>query len=393
MKKRVLALALCLSMLPLGSVHAAGSAEDPLISESYINGTFIPAVESVVKVMLEDAKDSHSEPISPSTGMVTKELSAGKNIKLGTGQVIILLSGSAEIVKDRGAIVNATMGLEAGSGILYKNHRYIVCEDSAATVKILKSSTVYMSESAEIEDGKIEDSETDGGTQSGNEKPETEPPAVSPAEPSAKPETSPSPTPSESPTPSSPRLPFVDVDPEDWYYDELLFCYENGLIDGMTPTIFGGGNRLTVAESYKLSACLHQLYHATSLFPGNGKPWYKGYVDYCTGFDISCGEFSSYNSAITRRQFAEMLYSALPASELTPINDIPEGSISDISETGEWVDRVYDLYRAGIFTGYTADSLHNEHDFAPDNYISRAEMVSVICRILDDSQRIHFIIE
>lgn len=385
MKKKVLALALCLSLLPWGSVLAAGSAEDPFISESYINGTFIPAVESVVKAMLDALEDGQDEAVSPSTGMLTATLSAGKIIKLSAGQTIIVLSGYAEISKDKGYIVNATMGLEAGSGTLYKNHRYIVCEDSSATVRIFRDSTVYMSENARVEDAA---------------QPSPTPGTVLPTPSSApipSPSSSPSPTPSASPSPSpeasSSPMPFTDVDPSQRCYNDILSVYEKGLIQGLTPTLFGPGNRLTLAESYKLSACLHHLYNATSLFPGNQEPWYKGYTEYCKRFSIAAQFSGSYNAAITRRQLAELIFSALPENKLSPINSIPDGSISDVPTSQQWAEAVYTLYRAGIFTGYTADSVHSAHDFAPDDYITRAEAMAVINRILDASQRVRFTTE
>jgi len=387
LKKRVLAFLLCLSLLPFGSVYAAGSAEDPFISKSYIDGTFIPAVESVVKALLETLKGDSEVTVSPSTGMVTENIPSGKDIVLSSGQSIIILSGSAKISKDKGCIVNATMGLEASSGSLYKNHRYIICEDSAATVHILSSAKVYMSEGAEIKEGSPQ-------TPAPAEPKPSTPPATYPI-PSATPVSTPTPTTTPRPTPSpsvQPTMPFTDIKPGNRYYKAILSIYEKGLINGMTPTLYAPGNDLTLAQALKLAACVHQLHAEGNISLKSGEIWYKTYLDYCLDEGIADSGLSGFNSPITRREFVEIIYNALPESDYKAINIIPEGSIDDVDSDTLWGKKVYTFYRAGILTGVTEDSVNSVHDFLPDDFISRAEAAAVINRMLDDGARIPFVV-
>lgn len=387
MKKRVLALLLCFSLLPFGSVYAAGSAEDPFISKSYIDGTFIPAVESVVKALLETLKGDSEEAVSPSTGMVVGEVSAGKDIVLSAGQSIILLSGSAKISKDKGSIVNATMGLEASSGTIYKNHRYIICEDSAATAHILSDSTVYMSESAEIKDGEPQTA-----------APATPTPSAAPSAPSTTypvPSVTASPTPTPTPAPvqsAAPTMPFTDVKTGNRYYKAISAIYEKGLINGMTPTLFAPGNELSLAQTLKLAACIHQLNAEGSISLESGSIWYESYLNYCLEKGIIDSRPFGINEPVTRREFVEIIYNALPESSYEAINIIPEGSLGDVDAYASWGSKVYKFYRAGILTGVTEDSLHSVHDFVPDDSITRAEAASVINRMLDENARIPFVL-
>lgn len=382
MKRKVLAFLLCISLLPFGSVYAAGTAEDPFISESYIKGTFIPAVENVIKALFDSITSDGEESSAPSTGMITENLPAGKDIVLSSGQSIIILSGYARVSKDKGSIVNATMGLEAESGILYKNHRYIVCEDSSATVHILKASTVYMSENAKIQDTPVQ-----------SPAPET-PVTVTPYPYAPTPSPLPMPTPSPSSTPQAakPAMPFTDIRPGNRYYKSVLCIYEKGLITGMTPTLYAPGNDLSFAEAIKLAACLHQLYNEGSVSLESGSIWYESYLDYCLEKGIVSRKPTEMGSHVTRREFVEIIYNAMPEKEYGAINIIPEGSLGDVDISSVWGEKVYVFYRAGILTGVTKDSVHAVHDFVPEDYISRAEAASLINRMLDEDARIPFVV-
>ncbi len=352
MKKRIISLLLCLAlMLPLGSAYAAGSTQDPLISLSYINGTFVPGMMSAVKAMLSEAmKARFATPASESsTGMVTERIGAGGSIVLRTGQTIILLSGSARISKNSGSIVNATVGGEAGNGAVNPNQRYIACEDSSITINITSDSTVFVSASAEITEG----------------------------------------------SPVVPTSPFTDVLVGEWWYNDIIKAYERGLVNGMTPTTYVPGGQLSIAQAIKLAACMHQLYHYGSISLTNSSTgmWYRSYVDYCLENGIISGEYENYDANATRRQFVEIFHAALPESDYVAINSIPDGAIGDISESGEWVGMVYDFYRAGILTGYTQTPPYNDHDFGAYSSITRAEVATIMNRMFDHSARQSFSIE
>lgn len=353
MKKRFISLLLALTLLLSVPAYAAGSAGDPIISQSYIDGTFIPEMISAVNAAINEAiseflaaLEQEDDGDSPS-GMATLLIAPGGSLELSTGQSIILLSGSARLEILSGSVVNATVGYEAASGALNTAHRYIVCEDSAARVNILSDSTVYVSASAAV-------------------------------------------------TPGDGRVsPFADVQRGAWYFDDVLSAYERGLVNGMSATSYQPGGNLTVAQAIKLAACMHQLYHEGQVTLKNSESggWYLSYLDYALQKGIISDSFDGYDGAATRQTFIEIFFNALPESEYAAINAIPDGSIGDIGTASPWEQMVYTFYRAGILTGYTADSAHNTHDFGPHTTISRAEVATIMNRMFDHSARQTFTIE
>lgn len=172
----------------------------------------------------------------------------------------------------------------------------------------------------------------------------------------------------------------------------MLAAYERGLVNGMSATSYAPGGELTVAQAIKLAACMHQLYHEGEVTLKNSSEghWYLSYLDYALQNGIISDGFDGYNGTATRRVFIEIFYNALPRSEYAAINHIPDGSIGDIGSTSAWEQMVYTFYRAGILTGYTADSAHSAHDFGPDTTISRAEVATIMNRMFDASARQSF---
>ena len=188
MKKRILSFLLCLCLLSgTGTALAAsaGSSGDPLISLSYVENTWKPQVSNVMREILSTALAGVA---SPRNAPGTYAVSAGGSVKLSTGQTILLLSGKARIQIDSGSVVNAAVGAEAVSGSLNLYSRYILCEDSAATVSISEDALVAVSAGAVVTQGQGKFS------------------------------------------------PFTDVKVGAWYYDDVLSAHERGLVNGMTAT-------------------------------------------------------------------------------------------------------------------------------------------------------------
>ncbi|MBE6913291.1 MAG: S-layer homology domain-containing protein, partial [Ruminococcaceae bacterium] len=45
---------------------------------------------------------------------------------------------------------------------------------------------------------------------------------------------------------------FVDVQPDAWYYEDVKYAVENGLINGKTENLFAPASSLTGSEAIKL---------------------------------------------------------------------------------------------------------------------------------------------
>ena len=182
---------------------------------------------------------------------------------------------------------------------------------------------------------------------------------------------------------------FVDVQPDAWYYEDVKYAVENGLINGKTENLFAPDSSLTGSEALKLAACIHQLYVEGSVTLKSGFPWYKPYVEYCKEKGIIADDKNyPIDRPITRGDFVVIFANALPEEAYTQINDIEYGEIPDVEEGREYYEPAYKLYRAGILTG-SGES----HKLFPDNPIVRAEVAAIVTRMVDESRRVKFTFE
>ena len=182
---------------------------------------------------------------------------------------------------------------------------------------------------------------------------------------------------------------FVDVQPDAWYYEDVKYAVENGLINGKTENLFAPASSLTGSEAIKLAACIHQLYVEGSVSLKSGFPWYKPYVDYCKENGI-IAEDKNYplDRPITRGDFVVIFANALPEESYAQINEIEYGVIPDVPAESEYYEPAYKLYRAGILTGSG-----EAHKLFPDNPIIRAEVAAIVTRMVDESRRVQFAFE
>lgn len=149
MKKFALVLSAC-ALLAIVAYAAGGGAEDPLVSLSYLTGTFQQKVEDEVDKTLDSSdaailKDAESGNISTSTATTwTETRLKQKDVLLGdTGTNVLMLAGSSKVTYSSGAVVDATTGSVVPSGTaLTANHRYMVAEDTSAEFTVTSRTAV-----------------------------------------------------------------------------------------------------------------------------------------------------------------------------------------------------------------------------------------------------------
>lgn len=180
------------------------------------------------------------------------------------------------------------------------------------------------------------------------------------------------------------ELPFLDVNPTDWFYADVLQAWKDGLINGMTATSFEPNGQLSLAQAIKLAAVMHQSSTGTKILLANGSPmWYSSYVDYAIANGIiKEGQFTDYERAATRREFAAIFAAALPADKYAAINEIADGRIPDVKEADLYGAEIYKLYRAGILSGNDAAGT-----FAPESNIKRSEVSAIVNRMMHAEAR------
>ncbi len=198
------------------------------------------------------------------------------------------------------------------------------------------------------------------------------------------------------PSPLSPN-PFVDVPAGQWYERNVLVAAAMGLVNGTTATTFSPYNNLTYSQAVKLAACMHQYYTDGKVTLTNSQTgmWYDSYYDYClqngilsASNDTSAPGYGTYYAYaarnISRAAYVQLFANSLPSEAFEAKNNIPDGSIPDVSTSGDYdASSIYTFYRAGICNG--SDDYGT---FNPYNDIKRSEVAAIVVRMMDKTQRV-----
>lgn len=183
---------------------------------------------------------------------------------------------------------------------------------------------------------------------------------------------------------------FTDVKTGDWFYNNVKNAYSMGLIEGKTTTTFNPNDNMTYAEAVTLAARMNQLYYSGKVTLSNSTTgnWYSSYESYA----ISKGIISSAlgnkaNTKITRKDYVDIFYNALPASAYTVRNTVSK--IPDLANNTANA-KVYAFYRAGILTGYANTPGKTNGAFGPNDNIKRSEVATILIRMMDSGTRVYF---
>ena len=154
MKKWKIALAaVCVCFLfSVAYAATAGSADDPLITKSYLDGPFLEQVKTLVdqtvdarKAELEQAAGQNSSGAAAGNVFTVVTLSRGQVLEGDVGCEVMLRIGSATCgTKDSVGLIDTTDGTILGDGeALVTNHLYMVTISTrtvtaaSGTVKVL----------------------------------------------------------------------------------------------------------------------------------------------------------------------------------------------------------------------------------------------------------------
>ena len=182
------------------------------------------------------------------------------------------------------------------------------------------------------------------------------------------------------------KFPFADVPSDSWYYSSVKAAWENGLIDGVTVNEFKPNATLTVAQTIKLAAALHQLDRTGEVSLKNGGAnWYDSYVNYAVTNGIIEKDYANYtkaqmNAPVTRGEFVHIFHGAEEAYKA--INTVADNAIPDVNTTDKFAPEIYEFYRAGILTGSDAKGT-----FHSASTIKRSEAAAILLRMFEASAR------
>ncbi len=182
------------------------------------------------------------------------------------------------------------------------------------------------------------------------------------------------------------KFPFLDVPSDSWYYSSVKAAWENDLIDGVTANEFKPNATLTVAQTIKLAAALHQLDRTGKVSLTNGGAnWYDSYVNYAVTNGIIEKDYANYskaqmNAPVTRGEFVHIFHGAEEAYKA--INTVADNAIPDVKTTDKFAPEIYEFYRAGILTGSDAKGT-----FHSASTIKRSEAAAILLRMFETSAR------
>ncbi len=291
MRNRIIAAVLLAALLVAGlgaALAVPGTAEDPFITLSYLTGTFIPEMESVIQEKVQnstaqiekDALDrlaeltgnymnqTPSEEKLYSDGFLYLPLSRNDSVTLPSGSSLQFHAGRVALSFTSGCLIDVTQGTTVdAAGTLTAGHHYIAAENTSCTVTAL-SDAAYLSVCGNY------DTVLNGVT----------------------------------------YTPFIDIVSTSWYADAVLYAYQNGLVNGMTEITFEPSttvNRAMLATLlFRMAGVEETPADAgyTDIPPGK---WYSDAVNWANAAGIvngyPDGTFQP-SGTLTREQLAVILY-------------------------------------------------------------------------------------
>lgn len=174
--------------------------------------------------------------------------------------------------------------------------------------------------------------------------------------------------------------PFVDVSEKEYYYDAVLWAYENNITAGVDETHFAPENSCTRGQTI------------TFLWRAKGKPeakstdhpfrdldteaYYYDAVLWAYENGITAGKDETHfgpDETVTRGQFVTFLYRAMGEPEYAIKNPF-----SDVSGEAYYYDAVLWAYENGITEGM------DETHFGPDETCTRGQVVTFLYRAFNE---------
>lgn len=338
----ILLLILILSIsVPASASGIAGSANDPLISKSYIDNTYpglvltdplnaLADTMTFLNYKLTQASQSKASAVNTVLAM------PGGTVSLSAGSGFVLVFGSVKLASGSGTVIDLTDGSERALGkTLSAGHRYVAAENTTITASVITASKFSVFGSVTVNSG------------------------------------------------AAPK--FTDVPDSQWYFSDVCYAVQKGLVNGRSETAYAPDEYLSVAEAIKLAACMNQLYSTGSVTLVNDttdpKKWYKTYLDYATKNGIVTKTYQDYDANISRSEFVAIFYAALPETEYTQINTVSDNKIPDVKLTAGNAKQIYAFYRAGILIG------SENGNFYPINNIKRSEVAAILTRMFEKDAR------
>ena len=214
MKKNTASVLIPLVLLSMLTTSGAGAGtiSEPLISRSYLEGTFSSSLKDDITASLNGTAGKAMSRLDElykryigytfASSFETIKLSQGDIVTLTSGSSFILISGGAELVITGGVVVNISTGEEMESGSKAALLQRYFCVESTSAVFTAIAETVCQVDGLYSTTGK---------------------------------------------GPARQHSVFKDVKEDEWYFAPIDFVYKNGLFSGTSQNTFSPGSTMTRA--------------------------------------------------------------------------------------------------------------------------------------------------
>lgn len=179
-----------------------------------------------------------------------------------------------------------------------------------------------------------------------------------------------------------PAMPFVDVDENDWFYDVVLYAYENGLMTGTSADTFAPNTATTRGMIVSMLARLEGVTSAEDAGFADvaDNDWYATAVNWAASVGVVNGyEDNTFrpNAPITREQMAAILYNYADYKGYDVSARADLSDYADAASISSWAEDVLAWANAeGLINGMTATTID------PQGATTRAQTAAMFERFL-----------
>ena len=180
----------------------------------------------------------------------------------------------------------------------------------------------------------------------------------------------------------APEMPFTDVNEGDWFYDVVLYAYDNGLMTGVSATEFAPNQTTTRGMIVSMLARLEGVTSAEDAGFADvaANDWYATAVNWAASVGVVNGyEDNTFrpNAPITREQMAAILYNYADYKGYDVSARADLSDYADAASISSWAEDVLAWANAeGLINGMTATTID------PQGATTRAQTAAMFERFL-----------
>ena len=180
----------------------------------------------------------------------------------------------------------------------------------------------------------------------------------------------------------APEMPFTDVNEGDWFYDVVLYAYDNGLMTGVSATEFAPNQTTTRGMIVSMLARLEGVTSAEDAGFADvaDNDWYATAVNWAASVGVVNGyEDNTFrpNAPITREQMAAILYNYADYKGYDVSARADLSDYADAADVSSWAEDVLSWANAeGLINGMTATTID------PQGATTRAQTAAMFERFL-----------